>query len=131
MVESLPHVRRSSDSVALGKGLVEDDRDGREQIGKDALRGQTDGDAADAQACDEAGDVHAQIAQDHDQCDGEDDEGDEDVDQLHRVIQRLVRILARMAAALDEAGLAEYVRQTGSANGELFRHNVCVKILYQ
>jgi hypothetical protein len=42
-----------------------------EQVAENPLRRQTDGDAADAQTRDKAGDVHAQIVEHHDQRDGE------------------------------------------------------------
>ena len=39
----------------------------RKQIGKDALRGKADGDAADAEAGDKRGDVDAEIVEDDDE----------------------------------------------------------------
>ena len=44
----------------------------REQIVEDALRGEADGDAADAEAGDQAGDVDAEIVEHDDDRDRED-----------------------------------------------------------
>src|SRR5437660_155904 len=46
-----------ADRVAALERLVEHDRQRREQIGENALRGEADGDAADAEPGDERGDV--------------------------------------------------------------------------
>ena len=47
------------DRVAAPERPVEDDRERREQVREDALRGEADGDAADAEAGDQGGDVDA------------------------------------------------------------------------
>src|SRR3546814_19714856 len=60
-----------SDRIAAAEGPIEDDRKGGEQIGEDALRGQADGDAANAKPRDEAGDVDAEIVEDEDDRDRE------------------------------------------------------------
>ena len=55
-----------ADRVAAAERLVEDDRERREQVREDALGGEADGDAADAEAGDQAGDVDAEIVEDED-----------------------------------------------------------------
>ena len=60
-----------ADRVALLERLVEQDRERREQVREDALRGKADGDAADAEAGDQRGDVHAEIVEDQDDRDRE------------------------------------------------------------
>ena len=56
--------RVPADLIAAAERLVEHDRQRREQIGENALGGEADGDAADAEAGDQAGDVDAEIVED-------------------------------------------------------------------
>ena len=54
------------DRVAAPERLVEQDRERREQVRENALRGEADRDAADAEAGDQRGDVDAEIVEDED-----------------------------------------------------------------
>src|SRR3546814_11740424 len=60
-----------SDRIAAAAGPIEDDRKGGEQTGEDALRGQADGDSANAKPSAEAGVVYAEIVEDGDDRDRE------------------------------------------------------------
>ncbi len=86
-----PSLRAELDVVADAEGPVEDDRERREQVGEDALRGEADGDAADAEAGDEAGDVDAEIAEHHHQRDREQHDRDEQADDAERAGERRCR----------------------------------------
>ena len=55
-----------ADRVAAAERPVEHDRQRREQVGENALRGEADGDAADAEPGDQRGDVDAEIVEDDD-----------------------------------------------------------------
>ena len=54
--------RAVADRVAAAERLVEQDRQRGEEVGEDALRGQADGDAADAEAGDQGGDVDPRLS---------------------------------------------------------------------
>ena len=51
------------DRVAAAERAVEDDRQRGEQVGEDALRGEADRDAADAETGDQPGDVDPEIVE--------------------------------------------------------------------
>ena len=113
------------DRVAPAERLVEDDRDGREQVGKNALCGKADGDTADAKTCNQARDVHAQIVEDDDGGDGKQREADRQADQHHGAGQRIALMLAVADAPFDEAenDLAQPHRDLdGDRDGEQHVH---------
>ena len=76
--------RVDPDCVALAERAVEQDGKRGEQVGKDALRRQTDGNAADAEPCDEAGNVHAEIGENENHRNRKQDDGDEQADDAER-----------------------------------------------
>ena len=61
--------RVPADRIAAPERLVEQDRERREQIRENALRGEADGDAADAEPGDQAGDVDPEIVEHDDERD--------------------------------------------------------------
>ena len=84
-----------ADRVAAAERPVEHDRQGGEQVGENALRGKADGDAADAEAGDQRGDVDPEIVEDDDQRDGEHGDADQHPDERHRIAERrCARIVA-------------------------------------
>ena len=121
-----------ADRVAAAERPVEHDRQRGEQVGENALRGEADGDAADAEAGDQRGDVDAEIVEDDDDRDGEHRDADQHADDRHGIAERrAARILADAAAdhadddlARPDRGLEgrgddeQYVGQAG----ELGRH---------
>jgi hypothetical protein len=81
--------------LAQPKRPVENDRQRREQVGEDIPRGQADGDAADAEPRDDAGDIDAQVAEDQHGRDREQSDVDQQADDAQRVADRgLARTLA-------------------------------------
>ena len=88
-----------ADRVAALERLVEQDRERREQVGENALRGEADGDAADAEAGDQRGDVHAEIVEDEDDGDREQGDADQHADDRHRVAERARAVLLADPAA--------------------------------
>ena len=94
-----------SDGIVIGdclsptERLVENNRKRRKKVGKNALSGKTDGDAAHPETRNQAGDIDTQIIKNHDRRDCKEHERDQQTDQGHRVFQRfvLVRILRGLA----------------------------------
>ena len=74
----------------------------REQVVENALGGEADGDAADAEAGDQAGDVDAEIVEHDDDGDDEDGDGDEQADDADRAAEAAAR-LEPAGAVLDHA----------------------------
>src|SRR3546814_1067627 len=72
------------DRLSDAERPVEDDRERGEKVGKDALRGETDRDAADAEPGDEAGDIDPHIVEDDDRRDREQRDADQQTDAPHR-----------------------------------------------
>ena len=97
-----PLISLELDRIAAPERPVEDDRQRREQILEDALRGEADGDAADAEAGDQAGDVDAQIVEHDDQRDREDRDADQQPDDPHRAADAAGFLIAA-GAMLDDA----------------------------
>ena len=104
-----------ADRVALLERLVEQDRERREQVGEDALRGEADGDAADAEAGDERGDVHAEIVEDQDAGDREQGDADQHADDRHRVAERAARRSPRRPGGRSRRGSARGPRSRPAA----------------
>lgn len=95
--------RAVADLVAAAERSVEDDCKRGEEVAENALRGEADGNATDAQAGDQSGDVDAEIVEHDDQRDSEQRDGDEQADEAHRAEQRLARIMFAAGAMLDRA----------------------------
>ena len=91
-----------ADAVAPAEGLVEDDRKGGEQVGEDALGCKADGDAADAEARDQAGDVDAQIGEDEYDRDRKQGDRDQHPYDPDRGAQPAM-LVVHAGAVLDEA----------------------------
>src|SRR3546814_3215388 len=75
------------DRLADAERPVEDDRERSEEVGEDALRGEADRDAADAEAGDQAGDVDSHIVEDDDARDREKGDADQKAENANRVRQ--------------------------------------------
>ncbi len=77
------------DRLANPEGLVEDDRERGEEVREDALRCEADGNAANAEAGNQASDVDAEIVEHHDKRDEEEGSRDQHTDKIAGIGERL------------------------------------------
>ena len=98
--------RVPADRIAAAERPVEQDGERGEEIGENALRGEADGDAANAEARDQPGDVDPEIVEHDDERDREDGDGDEQPDDADRA--------AEAADRLNSAGPMSITPRTSS-----------------
>ncbi len=88
-----------ADRVSAPERLVEQDRKRCEQVGKDALGREPDGNAADTESGDQRGDVDAEIVENDDDGDREQGDADQYPDKRHRIGDSALGRIFRRAPA--------------------------------